>query len=240
MRRLVLAAAAALALAVGAVGGPARATAHYEEDALLVGNATATSGSTYAFDTVRSGHPVRWNPCAPIHWRFKATGAPAGGFTQVKRAVARIASATGTTWVYDGLSTRTPTRSWLPTTSSSRPPVLIGWTTSTYSDLLRNQSSLVLGVTRTSWFGWTINGRTTASIHGAVIALNARQHLPLTGPQSWYTVALHELGHSVGLAHAGSSREIMYPVTPPGLTDLQAGDLAGLRLVGRSQGCLSV
>lgn len=66
----------------------------------------------------------------------------------------------------------------------------------------------------------------------------ASGHLLLTGRVSWKAVPLHELGHVMGLDHAGTSRQLMYPVLPANLTDLQAGDLTGLSRLGRSAGCV--
>ena len=95
-------------------------------------------------------------------------------------------------------------------------------------------------LTRTAWFGITRDGVSTAAIKAAVVVLDRTDHLPLTGPVSWRTVALHELAHAMGLDHAGSSKELMYPVLSPTLTGLQAGDLEGLRRVGQAAGCTTV
>ncbi len=52
------------------------------------------------------------------------------------------------------------------------------------------------------------------------------------------TVLRHELGHAVGLNHAGRSDEIMYPtVSHSSPTDYQAGDRTGLSKIGASAGC---
>jgi Matrixin len=52
------------------------------------------------------------------------------------------------------------------------------------------------------------------------------------------TVLRHELAHALGLRHAAGADEVMYPGAGPNSpTDYQAGDLAGLRLVGASAGC---
>jgi len=69
---------------------------------------------------------------------------------------------------------------------------------------------------------------------------NMTDRLPLTGRSSWSAVTLHELGHAMGLAHAGSSRQLMYPVLQPSLTALQSGDLTGLARVGRGEGCINL
>jgi hypothetical protein len=239
---LVVAAFAVLT-AASPVGSPAASGAMHVSDRDAVAAATTTTltaGTAYAFSTMLSGQPVRWNPCRIIHWRYRTSGQITGGFSAVSKAVARIAKVTGTTWVYDGTTTTAPTTALLPKTSSARPPLVIGWTTAAKSDLLRGQPSNVLGVTRTTWYGLTENGTTLASIHGAVIALNQAKQLPLTGAVSWYAVTLHELGHAMGLAHAKSSRELMYPMLQPALGDLQSGDLTGLAHVGRAMGCLTV
>lgn len=237
LRRLALLLATFGVLAAGPAAPVAQR--HLSDfDDVVAGAASTAAGSAYTFTAVSQGRPIRWDPCTPIHWKYRTSGQVVGGFTQVVRAIARIAGATGTTWVYDGAVTTAPTSGWLPKTTSSQPPVLIGWTTAAHSDLLQGQSPGVLGVTRTSWFSVTRGTTTTTAIRGAVVAFNQNKHLPLTGPTSWYTVALHELSHAMGLGHAASSKELMYPLLQPGLRDLQAGDLVGLARVGRSEGCI--
>ncbi len=244
-RRLAVAAGAlallsALVPAVASRAGSGSAVASVSGPAAVVAAAPrSAAGALYRFTTVLSGKPIRWNPCLPIHWQFRAAGAPAGGRAVVTQAVARIAQATGTRWVFDGVVASAPTSAWLPQTSDAHRPVLIGWTDSAHSDLLRGQPGGVLGVTRTAWFGLSTGTVTIASIQGAVIALNRAARLPATGPASWRTATLHELGHAMGLDHAGSSAELMYPVLQRSLTDLQAGDLRGLAKVGRPAGCIS-
>ena len=201
-------------------------------------SAPRTTGAPYRFATVLDSTPVRWNPCAPLHWRFRTTDAPSGGATVVRAAIARVARATGTSWVLDGTTTSAPATALLPATMNAHRPVVIGWTDASHSDLLRGSAASVLGVTRTRWFGVDDGTTRVAAIQGAVIALDATEHLPLTGRLSWRTVLLHELGHAMGLDHAGDSRELMYSLLPATLTDLQAGDLAGLSRLGRAAGCI--
>jgi predicted Zn-dependent protease len=51
---------------------------------------------------------------------------------------------------------------------------------------------------------------------------------------------LHEIGHALGLMHVGVTSQTMYPsVVSRASTGFNTGDLAGLRKLGRSAGCLS-
>ncbi|MGB8652795.1 MAG: matrixin family metalloprotease [Mycobacteriales bacterium] len=240
-RRLgLLVAAAALLLASQSAGAARTTVSGLSEPEAIVGGSATASGSAYTFTSLLSGKPVRWNPCRPIHWVFRPYGAPSGALPVVQSAVARIARATGTTWVYDGQVLSAPSSRWLPSSSAQVRPLLIGWTDAAHSDLLRGRPSTVLGVTRTAWFGTVQNGVTTAAIQAAVVALDRTDRLPLTGTASWRTVLLHELGHAMGLGHAGSSAQVMYPTLQRRFTDLQPGDLTGLSRVGRAAGCINL
>lgn len=48
-----------------------------------------------------------------------------------------------------------------------------------------------------------------------------------SGSYSFYTVALHEIGHAIGLAHSSASPSLMAPIYNPSLDDLQSDDIAG-------------
>lgn len=202
---------------------------------------TTAASTSYSFSTVLDGSPVRWDPCTPIRWTANTTRGPAGGLDVLKAAVARVASVTGTTWQFVGSSTTTPTTGYLPTRAqSSYPPVLIGWTDGAASDLLAGQAKTVLGMTRTAWFGVQLpDGKKIAATRGAVIALDRTDALPLKGANSWSTVALHELAHTMGLGHVSDRTQLMASILPA-VTDLQAGDQAGLVRVGRGAGCVTV
>ena len=245
LRALALPVLTAVAVVVpaapAAAPGVAEVTRHVAgADAVTAGTTITTStGASYAFSSVVGGRPVRWNPCATMHWRANVMRAPVGGLDVLKAAVASIGTATGTTWVFDGTTTAAPTSSYLPATNTLK-PVLIGWTDGTSSDLLRYQPASVLGMTRTVWFGRTGSTGTVAATRGAVVALDRTNRLPLRGTSSWSAVALHELGHAMGLAHPHDSGELMNAVLPTNLSGLQTGDRKGLYYLGRSQGCISL
>jgi hypothetical protein len=251
---------AALAAAPGASGaGAPHPIGHLSEaDALWMPKPTtvpalaATSGpsgiklaaltsSSYRFSSILDGAPVRWNPCQVIHWRSNAARGPVGGLSVLKAAVVRMATLTGTTWVYDGAVSTVPSTAYLPRTpTTSNKPVLIGWTDGTASDLLRSKPAQVLGMTRTVWFGVDDGkGHRAAATRGAVIALDRTDRLPLRGAQSWSATVLHELGHVMGLDHPADTRQLM-AATLPNVSDLQSGDRTGLTRLGRAAGCVTI
>ncbi len=201
-----------------------------------------TASRSYAFSTVLSGAPVRFDPCTPIRWKSSTARGPVGGLDVLKGAVAKIAAATGTTWVYAGATTSAPSTSMLPKApAATYPPIVVGWADGATSNLLAGQPKNVLGMTRTAWFGVQLpDGRKLGATRGAVIALDRTDRLPLRGASSWESVTLHELSHAMGLAHVSDSSQLMASVLPRSLSGLQAGDRAGLARVGSSAGCVTI
>jgi hypothetical protein len=195
-------------------------------------NLAASHATSFAFmSEVTPGDPIRWNPCTSVHWTFNPANAPAGGLAAVQSAVTRIGQATGLSFTYDGSVSSVPTGSYLDsqTAAAGFRPLLVGWSTPSASTLLANQPSNLVGMDQTIW-ARPATGAT--HIVSGVVALNADVTAPSSGRNSWYTFALHELGHAVGLAHTADSTQIMNATIPAAATDYGSGDLAGLARVG--------
>ncbi|MEO6206019.1 MAG: matrixin family metalloprotease, partial [Mycobacteriales bacterium] len=215
--------AAALGLAISASAAPATAVAAHITDPEAVswtGFSAVAPGSSYAFTSVVFGKPVRWNPCEAIHWRSNTSRGPVGGLDVVKAAVASVAAATGTHWIYDGATTTVPRVAVLNKTTIAAQPIVIGWTDSASSDLLAGKPASTAGITRTLWFSASSDAGTIAATRGAVVALNRNTRLPLRGGVSWQTAITHEVGHVMGLAHSRSTEQVMAPTLSPGIAQL--------------------
>jgi hypothetical protein len=193
----------------------------------------------YRFLATAGGKPVRWNPCEPIHYVVNLQEAPAGASQDVQEAISRVSVDTGVTFVFDGSTSEIPQSerlSYLPALYGERwAPVVIAWVYQSQTDIPFHEgedqfaavSRPLAPLDRTPQFvsGW--------------VAINAADH----SPPGWATPAsegptiLHELGHIMGLDHVASKAELMEP-SGGYVTDYGPGDLAGLELLGRDQGCL--
>lgn len=193
----------------------------------------------HTFLNVDNGVPTRWNPCQPVPWQFNPSGAPVGGFEVVQAAMTTLAAKTGLQLQYAGTATTTPSAAYLAQSWGSFRPLLVGWSSPQASDLLAGGDASLVGMARILWTGsYDADGRNHTQIASGVIALNRQTAAGSTGAASWYTFALHELGHAVGLGHVADDQQLMRASIPGHLTTYGSGDLQGLRAVGSTGGCL--
>ncbi|MDQ4068936.1 MAG: matrixin family metalloprotease [Actinomycetota bacterium] len=198
----------------------------------------------YAFLEARQGgcHPVRFNPCEPIHYVVNAALAPPGALDDFQEAVRRVEAATGLTFVNDGptdepASVRRP-RS-LPERYGNRwAPVLIVWD---HGARHRMEPTNPAGGRSFPVDGVSVSGVLIVNVEA--IAQDHGRTRPANGfgeGTTWGRVFLHELGHLVGLGHVARSDQIMFAElgVQEGEAAFRAGDLNGLRLIGREAGCL--
>ena len=195
----------------------------------------------FSFMAVRSREPVRLNPCEPIHYVVNLGAAPPGSLKDVQDAVLLLTSATGITFVFDGLTDEVPGRSrdaFQPERYGDRwAPVLVGWVDP-----------------RTNSFDFDPGGHEAAGVAGplypnpgphdifvsGVVAINVADPNPpgFDSPGEQGPVVLHELAHVLGLGHTKAEGELMEP-SGGGMTGFGPGDLEGLDELGKSSGCLT-
>ncbi|MGH9226904.1 MAG: matrixin family metalloprotease [Acidimicrobiales bacterium] len=199
--------------------------------------------------------PQRFNPCEPIHFIQNVAAAYPGAAADGREAFLQLSEATGITFIDDGLTDETGrTGPYIPDRYPGRwAPILILWER--------------FGPERTEGpiqiYGNAIPYRVNEIIVSGRLRFNVDAYndefarTPVeggfgppadsgTGPVgrrnvTWGRVVLHELGHLIGLGHTSSTDSLMYPdaadhTTRP--TKFAAGDLLGLKYLGREAGCL--
>jgi len=216
------------------------------------------------------GTIVRWNPCVPIHYAVDTSAAadPAGALADVRAAVAKVASASGLRFVYDGPTTLVPTKAWLDAggaASSSPGPAGAGPSSGAgAAPGAASRSALVIAWARpgagpgeSDLFGADADGeggwweagtstdgvRWTWQIERAFVVIDAAAAPLYTAGfgdgESRGALLMHELGHAVGLGHTDDRDDVMFPVvSAASRASWGSGDLAGLARVGASAGCV--
>jgi hypothetical protein len=178
----------------------------------------------------------RWDPCRVIPVRTNLRRAPAGTRKLVKRALSVVHAATGLRFNLAGSTTKVPFTGGATSTQFLDRGLVIAWTT---PRKVRRLAGSVAGVGGSTWR--SVNGGPAEYQYGGV-AVDATQKLPAKGfaaGQSTGALLLHEIAHTVGLDHVGATSQLMYPQLQNTFkARFEAGDLAGLRAVGASRGCL--
>jgi len=200
------------------------------------------SDAAYAFTFVHDdGHPVRWNPCAPIRYVVNLDGAPTSALPDITEAFARLTAATGINAEYDGPTDEVPTAAREPYQSERYgdewAPVLIAWVGADETDIAFEESTS--GAASPTAVRKRSDGE-LVYVTGEVALNTGNDHgSGFDTADSWGVVILHELGHIVGLAHVDDRAQLMYRESSEGVVAFAAGDTAGLRQLGREAGCLT-
>jgi hypothetical protein len=178
------------------------------------------------------GPRVGWRHCRRINYRVNYAHAPNRSRWHVKEAVRRLKRATGMHFRYAGRTTVRP--SPRGDNYPRRTKLVIGWASAKSKYLGERQ----VGVGGSA-------ARSDGSIVSSFVLINYRIKMapgfgrgPRTGIQGTRgQVLMHELGHTVGLAHVQAKAQIMYPVATRKKATWGAGDWRGLRKQGRRAGC---
>lgn len=108
-------------------------------------------------------------------------------------------------------------------------------------DELSGRSSGTIGLASTYYIGSQIQesyisfdlGRRYQVLDGSVYTVGTS---PASGTLSLYTLALHEIGHALGLGHEDDFDTIMNSYDAPSITDLTSDELAGIVAIYGSKG----
>ena len=207
----------------------------------VVSDLSRPRGTTdeYKFLAMVGGKPVRWNPCEPIHYVANVAEAPAGSLEDVQQAISEVSAATGISFVYDGTTDELPQRDrspFQPDRYGDRwAPLVIAWETQAQTDIAFQKDD--------EYFAAVARPLSAPSgppqFVSGWVAINAGDPNPpgWSYPGAQGPTVLHELGHIMGLDHVPSRAELMEP-SGGDMTSFGPGDLAGLELLGRDQGCL--
>ncbi len=199
----------------------------------------------YAFLETRPGGcvPLRFNPCEPVHYVVNSALAPPGALDDLQEAIHRVEAATGLTFVNDGPTDEPATMNrpaaQVPRYGKRWAPILIVWDHGAQyrmepTNPAGGQSVPVDGVRVSGVL--IINVDATAQDHGRSRPANG-----FGEGATWGRVFIHELAHIVGLGHVARSDEILFPElgVQQGEAVFHAGDLIGLRILGKESGCLT-
>ena len=182
-----------------------------------------------------SSLPVRYNPCATIHYVVNVTQAPSYGLQLVQNAFQEISQATGIQFAFDGTTTELPTSTRPAYVNGSPNPILVAWEANGQTDYLpqSNSSGTVVGMGGSVYIYNSTAGQYQYVSGQAAVSST----YPLTEDDEIHLV-LHELGHVIGLGHTSWTSQIMYPVDESSPITYASGDLRGLAELGMAEGCL--
>lgn len=182
----------------------------------------------------RPREPVAYDPCKAIRIEINTDGVDdehrARGI--VLAAMKEVARATGLRLEYAGTSSDRPSPGVPSRTVLGRAePVLVAFATSKEVPELKGRVAGVGGSTSVRRNGWAayVSGRVT--LDAGTINWLFRER---GGTGLARAIAMHELGHLVGLAHVSDETELMNAENG-GRLDFGPGDLRGLAELGRGR-----
>ena len=199
---------------------------------------------SFLFTTPDGCKPLRFNPCAPVHFVINPADAPPGGPEDVRRAFRLIADVGGYTFVDDGFTDvdrfNFGRQAYDPGRYGERwAPIVVSW------GRLGSQ-----GRDNIVTAGMANSHVVDGAIVTGMLNLNADARIDTARETpvpdgfgegiSWGRVILHELGHVFGLGHVQSKNAIMHEALLEqtlSRTEYGVGDIQAWRQLGRQGGC---
>lgn len=181
--------------------------------------------------------PVAFDPCRPIHYVVNRTGAPSDGLQLVQSAIAKVSTATGLKFIYDGRTSELPNKereSFQPSEYSDQrwAPVLIAFADETsFSEL----AGYIAGI-GSAQAVYAPNNQLVYVTGQVVLDRDQLSAEQAPNRDEVSAVILHELGHLVGLDHTSDRTQLMFSEAQFNVATYGDGDRRGLALLGR-QAC---
>lgn len=210
-----------------------------EADAPLGSPAPQVRGGTFAFARIQPGtddDPVAWDPCRAIRVVVADEAMPDRAEGIVEEALATLSEATGIPIEVEGTTTE-PAREERAPVQPDRygdrwAPVLVAWTDPSVVPGLEGDTGGLGGAVAVAPAG----GGPEVYVTGQLLldAPQMAEALRVEGGRDLVrAVALHELGHLMGLAHVDDAGQLMHPEGQDGVVTYGYGDRAGLIELGR-------
>ena len=191
------------------------------------GHVLAAGSGNYQFERVQPGThdmPVTYDSCQTLHYVINFDGAPAafrdGAF--IRDAVREISQVSGLRFRYDGTSDLN-----YRTRNYQSGPILFSFDELPQAALY-DRAVAMGGSTTPARAGRQVYSTGAVTFRRSSFEAIAGR---LGGEEEAKAIALHEIGHVLGLAHVQDTNEIMYP-SEGHTTDLGPGDRTGLRILG--------
>lgn len=211
---------------------------------------------SFLFVTKDGCQPVRFNPCQPVRYALNRRSASDADVADLLGAIDRVAAAAGLEFQRVGDTDEdarlVPRPRRQPDGTLAWAPVVIGWSHLGSGDGLRGRNDqgaspgvVVGGGGRPEIADDVIVTGNLILNLDAVTDTDTRTPVPhgFGRGVNWGRIMLHELAHVIGLGHVESRTSIMNEdLTSQSLNsaDWGAGDLRGLRQLGRAGGCVTV
>jgi hypothetical protein len=193
--------------------------------------------ASYAFTGLQDDGvtPIRYDPCRPLRYVVRPDNAPPEGDVLLAEAFETIRRTTGLQPAALGATGEVPSLDRSPYQpdlyGQQWAPVLVAWATPTEIPELDGDVLGVAGSVSAKATGLpSIFVTGTVYLDGPQLA--EVYAMPNGGRDAVRSTIEHELGHVVGLAHVDDPTQLMYPQATGQVSKFQAGDLAGLAILG--------